>query len=259
MPSRTPWILTFHTAAAPRARLFCFPHAGGGASAFREWAGLVPAGVEVCAVQPPGRENRLREPPLTALPPLVVEAAAALLPWLDLPFAFFGHSLGALAAFEVARQLRRQGAPTPTWLFAAGCEAPQRLRPADPPLHALPRERFLAELRRLEGTPEAVLNSAELLDVLLPLLRADFAVLETYRYRPELPLACPITAVGGVEDRQISRDDLAAWGEQTAAGVEMHLLPGGHFFPRTACAGLLELLNVPLRSLVNKPAEGGGA
>ncbi len=252
----SPWILSPRDRPPCRARLFCFPHAGGGATAFREWQGLALAGVEVCGVQPPGRENRFHEPPLTAMPALVEQANAALRPWLDVPFAFFGHSLGALLAFETARRLRRERGPLPAWLFVAGCEAPARFRAADPPLHTLPRDRFLDELRRLKGTPEAVLRNAELLDALLPLLRADFAVLETYRYTAEPPLACPLTAFGGLEDEQVSPDSLAAWEAEATAGFDLHLLPGDHFFPRTSRDTLLEIVNGHLRFLVGTATEG---
>jgi medium-chain acyl-[acyl-carrier-protein] hydrolase len=230
-------------------RLFCFPHAGGGASAFRDWAALAGPGVQVCPVQLPGRESRAREPLVLSLAALAQQAALGLRPYLDMPFAFYGHSFGAVLAFEVARALRGSSSAGPAWLFAGGCPAPARLRAADPPRHTLPHDAFLAEVVRLGGTPQAVLSSSELLDLVAPILRADFAALETYRHEPGPPLACPITVFGGLDDDQVRPDDLEAWREATRAGFEMHVLPGDHFFPRTSLAPLLELLTRALQSL----------
>lgn len=249
-PGPKPWILGPPPDPSARLRLFCFPYAGGGASVFHGWGPSLPAGVAVYPVQPPGRENRLREPAFTAIGPLVEAAATALRPLLRPPFALFGHSLGALVAFELARRLRREGAPAPACLFASGCRAPQLQRPAVLPAHRLPKDVFIAELRRLKGTPEAVLNNAELLEVLLPVLLADFAAAETYRYTEEKPLDSPITVFGGDEDGQVDGHGLAAWAAQTAAAFRLHRLPGGHFFLRTDRAFFLQSLSASLQTIL---------
>ena len=256
----TPWILgpppdrEGGGGETPPLRLFCFPYAGGGASVFHGWQAALPAGVTVCPVQPPGRENRLREPAFTAMGPLVEAAATALRPHLRPPFALFGHSLGALVAFELARWLRREGMTAPACLFASGCRAPQLQRPPERPAHRLPRADFIAELRRFKGTPEAVLDNAELLEVLLPVLLADFAAAETYRYTEEGPLETPITVFGGAEDERVDDDGLAAWAARTAGAFRLHRLRGGHFFLRTDRAFFLQSLSASLQAILLNPS-----
>jgi medium-chain acyl-[acyl-carrier-protein] hydrolase len=205
--------------------------------------------VEVCAVQLPGRGNRLREPPFTDLDTLVRTLAEALLPYLDQPFAFFGHSMGALIGFELAHRLRERESPAPVQLFVSGHRAPQldrdRLAAYD-----LPEPEFLEELRRINGTPQEVLEHPELIQLMLPLLRADFKVVQTYLYAPRPPLDAPITAFGGLGDEDVSREQLAGWREQTRAEFSLHMLPGDHFFIQTSEALLLEVLSSRLDQLL---------
>jgi len=223
-------------------RLFCFPYAGGGALSFRGWGTQLPPGVEVRPIELPGRGMRLKEAPFTRLVPLVEAVVEALLPYLDKPFAFFGHSMGALISFEVARRLRRDQALNPVHLFVSGRRAPQWPDP-DPPIHALPEAEFLGELRRLNGTPEAVLANRELMQLLLPVLRADFAVLETYCYEPASPLECPIAAFGGLQDPEVACEMLEAWRQQTRSDFSLQMLPGDHFFLHTSQSLLWQALN----------------
>jgi medium-chain acyl-[acyl-carrier-protein] hydrolase len=215
----------------PRAalRLFCFPYAGGGASVYSAWPRNLPSAFEVCAVQLPGRETRLKEQPFRELTPVVEAVAAAIEPYLDRPFAFFGHSMGALISFELARLLRERGGARPAHLFVSGRRAPQ-LPDDEPPTYDLPDEEFFAILRELNGTPTEVLEHPELMELVMPLLRADFALVQTYVYKPEAPLDCPITAFGGVQDVEVVREDIKAWREQTADAFSARLLPGDHFF-----------------------------
>lgn len=252
-PTNEPWVVC--PKPNPRAvlRLFCFPYAGGGASAFRTWPEGLPLNVEVYAVQPPGRESRLKEPLFDRLLPLVDALAQALRPYMNMPFAFFGHSLGTLMSFELARKLRRQNAPGPLHLFVAGRCAPQILDP-DPPVHELPEPEFVEELRRLNGTPEPVLQHPELMTLLLPTLRADFAINETYVYQDEEPLDCPISAFGGLEDQEVSRDDLAAWRVHTRGNFRLQVFPGGHFFLHTARSLLLQTLSLELVQTLHRLA-----
>jgi medium-chain acyl-[acyl-carrier-protein] hydrolase len=153
--------------------------------------------------------------------------------------------MGGLVSFELARLLRKNYGKSPVHLFVSGHRAPQVPDP-DPPIHALPELEFLEELRRLNGTPEVVLENTELMQLLLPALRADFAVIETYAYKPESPLDCPITAFGGLQDPKVSYDDLKVWQEQTNAAFSLHMLPGDHFFLQSAQPLLLQLLSQKL-------------
>jgi medium-chain acyl-[acyl-carrier-protein] hydrolase len=236
------WVICPKPNPLSSLRLFCFPYAGGGALNFRTWSQGLPVSVEVCAVELPGRGKRIWEAPFTQALPLVQAIAHALLPYLDKPFAFFGHSMGALVSFEVARLLRREYGIAPVHLFVSGRSAPQ-LPAKEPPIHALPEPAFIEELRRLNGTPEAVLENVELMELLLPILRADFAVLETYVYATEPPLQCPITAFGGLQDVKVSVDRLEAWRQQTSADFSRQMLPGDHFFVQSAQPLLLQFLS----------------
>lgn len=224
-----------------KLRLFCFHYAGGGALSFRTWSKSLPPYVEVCPIELPGRGIRLKEPPFNQLDPLIQALEKALLPSLNKPFAFFGHSMGALVSFEIARRLRTEHRLSPVHMFVSGRRAPQ-IPEKDPPIHALPEPEFLKELRRYNGTPEEVLNNAELMQLLLPTLRADFAVIEAYVYASSSPLDCPITAWGGLQDWKASCDDLEAWREQTNATFSLQMFPGDHFFLHSAQSLLLQSL-----------------
>ncbi len=206
----------------------------------------MPTQVEVCAIQLPGRENRLREQPHTRLASLVEQLAEELEPYLDLPFALFGHSMGAWIAFTLARRLRQRHPRSPVHLFVSGRRAPQ-IPSLHRPIHALPDPEFIGELRRrYGGLPEAVLRDPELLELFLPVLRADLTLVETYTYTPEPPLACPISAFGGAEDPASGPAGLAAWQAQTTATFSMRLFPGGHFFVQTARTAVLAEIRAAL-------------
>ncbi len=242
------WII--RSKAQPRLRLFCFPYAGGGASIFRLWATSLPAEVEVCPVYLPGRENRLREPLFTSLEQLIPVLGQALDPYMDIPFAFFGYSMGALISFELARHLRRGQRQGPVRLLIAADRAPHLPRPG-PALHHLPDDEFRRALARFGGTPTAVLEHEELMEVLQPILRADFTLYETYMYAPEAPLDCPITAFGGIDDPMISMQEIAAWNEQTRQAFMLHRLPGNHFFLQSEQNTLLRLLSQELQQAMH--------
>lgn len=212
-----------------RLRLFCFPYAGGGASSYRSWLQELPSGVDVCPVQLPGREGRIDEQPFTRLGPLVNLIARVLRPYLDIPFAFFGYSFGSLIAFELAREIRWQYRLNPSYLFVAAFPAPHLTRPG-PSIHNLPRPRFVDGLRRFNAIPEEILHNPDLMDLFLPILRADFEAYETYAYEPEHSLECPISVFGGSEDRIIDRNALAAWCEHTRISFSLRMFPGEHFF-----------------------------
>jgi medium-chain acyl-[acyl-carrier-protein] hydrolase len=236
-------------------RLLCIPHAGGGASAFRGWAEALPAQVEVCPVQLPGRENRMGEPAIDRMEPLV-DALAEQVRDGGLPFAIYGHSNGALIGFELARRLRREGGHGPVHLFASGRRAPDLPNPL-PDMHHLGDDDFMRSLASLGGTPREVAEHPELMRVLLPLLRADVALNETYRFGDEAPLECGITAYGGLEDPKAGRAEMEAWRRHTSGPFALRTFPGDHFFAFGASRGLvLATLADDLRALLMRAAQG---
>jgi medium-chain acyl-[acyl-carrier-protein] hydrolase len=247
-----PWAAFWRHPPDATRRVFCFPYAGGSASAFRDWSDYLPRSVAVCPIQLPGRWNRMHEPPLTDLRTLLDALVPALRDHLDLPFVFFGHSMGALVAFELARELRRRYAREPEHLFVSGRRAPH-LPDDDPPLYDLPAPEFIEALRELQGTPRGVLENAELMALLTPVLRSDFRICQTYVFTPEPPLTCPITAFGGVSDPEVSQERLDAWERHTTAAFARHLLPGDHFFLQTAQPLLLRLIAETLAALDASP------
>jgi len=209
-------------------RLLCLPHAGAGAASYHAWgAGLAPD-IAACPVQLPGRESRVLEQPYRRMDDLLTELPGAIGHMLDAPYAVFGHSMGALVAFELVRRIRGSGWPPPLHLFVAGCHAPH-LSCAGPTLHDLPACELAEALRALGGTPRQVLDDPALLQAIAPLLRADFSMHETYQYVAGPPLDVPITAFAATADWRASRDQLAAWSRHTSKGFQLYLLPGGHF------------------------------
>jgi surfactin synthase thioesterase subunit len=210
-------------------RLFCFPHAGGGASVFQPWLKQFCSGVEIYPIQYPGREGRWLEPRFTRMSEVISELVAALTPLLQQPYAFFGHSMGAFVAFELTRELRRHNQPLPQILIMSGARAPHVPDP-DPPMHELPDDSLLEDLKRLRGIPEEIFNQPEFLSLLLPILRSDLSVCETYEYAEELPLDCPISVYGGEADAKVRPEHLGFWDTQTAQDFRLRIFPGNHFF-----------------------------
>ncbi|MGW4113681.1 thioesterase II family protein [Actinosynnema sp. NPDC004786] len=252
------WIVGPPAGRPPALRLFCLPHVGGAASAYEPWRGALGEDVEVCPVELPGRQTRLRERPVDRLGPLVDALASALGDELDVPYAVFGHSLGALVAFELARELRRRGAGEPRVLFASGGAAP-RLPRLRRPVHDAPDDRVIALLKTLGGLPDDVLDEPELLRLFLPTIRADFAVFETYGYRPEPPLACPVVVFTGREDVEVPPARVAPWSAESTGPFASHVLPGGHFFVHTARPALLDLVRAALAEHAPRPLDAHGA
>jgi medium-chain acyl-[acyl-carrier-protein] hydrolase len=237
-------------------RLFCFPYAGGSAMIYRSWPNLLISDVEVCPVHLPGRAQRLREQPFTRLSSLVQELVSAIRPFLDKPFAFFGHSMGAMIGFELARQLRLDHAPSPAQLFLSGRGAPH-LAEADSPTFDLPDAEFVQYLRRLKGTPQEVLDDPELMQLMIPLLRADFAVCQTYEYKSEPPLDSPITVFGGLQDHEVRKEHLEAWREHTNSSFKLMMLPDDHFFLNSQQPLLLKILSQELFHCIRPTAYSG--
>jgi surfactin synthase thioesterase subunit len=213
-------------------RLFCFPHAGGGASTYRGWSTRLPREIEVLPVQLPGREERLGEHAFADLRVLVEHLGTVLQPWLDVPFAFFGHSMGSLIAFELARWLRRAANFEPRHLYVSGHRAPHLPDPG-PFFHAQPDRAVVEELRRLCGTRPEVLDNAELMQLFLPTVRADLSVCETYAFVPDAPLSCPISVYGGTRDTEASVAELVGWREHTTSDFRLRMFDGDHFYLTT--------------------------
>lgn len=237
----TPWLSVPRANPNGKLRLFCFPYSGAAASIYYNWSDTLPNFIEVCPVQYPGRGTRVMEPLLHRLADLVENAYQGLSPFFDLPYAFFGHSLGAQVAFELARRVTEQGLKSPVYLFISGHTAPQWPE-HESPLYALPEDDFIARLRSLNGTPDEVLNNLELRELLLPILRADFEVSETYQYQPGPPLNCPICACGGIQDSFVTRESLEGWRIHTTSRFSVRMFPGDHFYLNQARAYLLQVI-----------------
>ncbi|MEO0866946.1 MAG: alpha/beta fold hydrolase [Cyanobacteria bacterium J06642_11] len=206
----------------------CFAYAGGSAWIYRPWAQQLPDTVEVCAIELPGRGKRMAEAPLQTVTAIIETLGPELLPYLNLPFACFGHSLGALIAFELCCWLRRTVQLTPVHLWVSAAQAPQ-LPAEKAPIHTLADPDFINELKRYKGTPESILNNAEMMALVLPILRADFTVLETYQHQPGAPLSCPITGFWGQQDTIVNQAQVAAWNIHSQK-FSLQAIDGDHFF-----------------------------
>lgn len=229
-----------------RLLLFCFPYAGGGTMLYRSWRESVAPAATVCALRFPGRESRLDETPLESMQELLDLLVPAIKPHIRTPYAFFGHSMGAVIAFELVRRLRTLGEPLPRALLVSAARAPQfRLNHVPPPE---PEDAELTdELRRLEGMPPEVLNNPELMKVALPALRADTRLYRNYVYASGDPLRLPIYGYGGLDDPNIQPEHLDRWSEQTTVGFQRRMFAGGHFYLQTAAPSFLEALKTDLR------------
>lgn len=251
------WLLDFGGRPQATFRLVCLSSAGSGAAMYRPWRDALPADVDVCAVQLPGRENRLREPPVTSITALADALARELAPALDRPYAIFGHSMGALLAYLLVHRLARAGAPTPELLFVSGHRAPHLPDDATP-VHGLPDDALIAEIgRRYDGIPAEVLQHRDLLELLLPTLRADLTAVETYRHVDLGPLSCPLVACGGSADRRASAEQLGAWKRHTVADFRQEEYPGGHFYLQNPLTRSRLLAQV-LADLARVRRSGGG-
>lgn len=227
--TKNAWLVLPPPRSVTRLRLFCIAHAGGGASAFRGWAEYLPQHVEVCPVQLPGRENRVMEKPFDRVEPLVDALFAAMQQAMNLPYAIFGHSNGALIGFELARRARAAGTRMPEHLFASGRRAPD-LPGRTRDVHTLPESELLDEIKALGGIPDEVLAHPELRALIVPLLRADMALTETYQVGDAPPLPIPITGYAGAADPKVPVEDVQAWSRHTTAEFRLRTFPGGHFF-----------------------------
>jgi len=245
----TRWITV--SARRPRAtvRLFCFPYAGSGASIFRGWQDHLPDDIEVVGVQLPGRENRFTEPRFNRLVDVIAPLHDLVVGMADIPFYFFGHSIGALIAFELTRALQRYGSTQPFHLVVSGMRAPQILSRSEAH-HLMDDDTLLEKIKDYNGTPKVLLQDVELMRFFLPQLRDYFAISETYEYMAGAPLNCPITALGGDDDPNVAESDLAAWQTHTCGEFRHLLFKGDHFFIHPNKQAILELLG---RTVIRRP------
>jgi medium-chain acyl-[acyl-carrier-protein] hydrolase len=246
-PDPNRWLAFRRELPDVRLRLFCV--GGGGASLYARWSQDMPAGIEVCPLQPPGRENRLAEPPMIRIPRMVESLAGSLAPLLDRPFALFGHSVGALVVFELARRLRRQGRRSPDWLFTSGHPAPD-LPPRRPAVSHLAPPQFWQAMYDHFDVGVAVLANEELKVALYPALRADYELVETYRYEEEAPLSIPLSVFGGSRDPETTEAELQAWSRHTSRRFRRRTLEGDHMFVKAQREALVRELAQDLSELL---------
>lgn len=243
-----PWVERRIGKAPARFRLFCFPYAGAGAAIFRDWADALGLHLEVCSILLPGRERRHAEPALRRSQQAVEFLTPVLRPYLDMPFVLFGHSMGALLAYELARGILTSSMIEPRALFVSGRRAPflpRRTRK----IHALPREEFLAEIRALNGTPVEVFAHEDLIELILPTLRSDFELVESHAHSAEPLLSCPVVAMGGTRDPNTLPEEIDAWRSVTTGPFRSMLFEGDHFFVNSVRTRLLQTIRQELFAL----------
>ncbi len=242
--SLSPWFLT-RASGQPRLRLFCFSYAGGNANAYLRWQAKLDPAIEIVAAQLPGRGARLREPPLTSFTTILEQLALHMQGVTHLPCVFFGHSLGALVAFELARYCAARGLAMPRALLVSGCDAPQCRAPIRD-LHDLDDDALIATLAQYNGTPPELLQHRELMSMLAPAIRADFALAAHYHYQPGPLLDLPITVLSGRADVNLNLDHISEWRRETTGACELKWFDGDHFFIHSSEAALLTFLNSEL-------------
>ena len=239
----SPWIVRTAPRDGAALRLFLLPHAGASAVIYRDWHRAFGDGIDVCAIEPPGAFARRREPKIREVREFASRMAEAIEPYLDIPFAFFGYSLGALMAFECARLLCRTEKPRPRHLIVAAHKAPH-VPMRNPPISRASTSVFVRELERRYGEFEAAIKAEpELMEVVVEMMRVDLAMLENYRFRDEAKFSFPVTAIGGTHDTTTDRAALEAWRAHTDGAFQTHMLPGGHFFLRTQAAELRAIVS----------------
>ena len=239
-------LVRFHKYADRRLRLFCFPYAGGSAATFREWFKVLDAHVDVVAVEYPGRGGRRRETLLKRVADIVDIVAPDIDAQIDRPFALFGHSMGGLVAYELLQRLVQRGVQ-PACVFMSGCRPPL-IKRSEKNLHQLPDTEFIEELRKFNGTPAALLGDPELMSLAMPILRADFEAVATYPQGGEAKMPCPVFAYGGMNDDNVTLDELEGWRDMTRAQCTVRVFPGDHFFLHSEGMTLLRVL---LRDIVS--------
>jgi medium-chain acyl-[acyl-carrier-protein] hydrolase len=231
-------LLRFGRRPDATVRLFCLPYAGGSAMVYRQWAAALPDTIEVVGAELPGRGTRWKEAPGGDLRAVAATLAPEVARLTDIPFVLFGHSMGALLAYELALRLPGR---QPASLVLSACPAPHRLA-GRPQRHRLPDAELISEIARMDGTPQAVLNDRDLMALMLRIIRADLTMFETYTATAPTPLPCSIAALCGSSDTIVQKADVSGWRDYTAAGSSLSELPGGHFFIRKSSSRIVDHL-----------------
>lgn len=226
-------------------RIFCFPYAGGSATTFLPWVKSLPSWIELVAVQPPGRSSRLFDPPYTQMDSLIDDLISSFANLTDKPYVFYGHSLGSRIAFELSKRCQSMGLALPIHFIASGSRAPF-IPCREEHIFDLPEEEFIEELKQLNGTPEEVLDNQELMSLLLPALRADFQIADTY-CSDGTQVDCPVTVLSGSADTDIKHTDLESWGKVFKKLESLEILQGGHFFIESNVEAVLKIVNRVIR------------
>ncbi|MEU9027351.1 alpha/beta fold hydrolase [Streptomyces sp. NPDC048383] len=235
------WIRRYHAADESPIRLVCLPHAGGSASFYFPMSQALAPAVDVLSVQYPGRQDRRHEPGITDIGVYADALTSALLPWLDRPVALFGHSMGAVLAFEVTRRLERDHGINPVRIFASGRRSPSSFRQET--VHLRDDDGIVAEMRELSGTNSAILGDEEILRMVLPAIRSDYTAIENYRADPRETVNAPITVLTGESDPRTSAEEADAWEGHTSAEFDIHRFPGGHFYLAGQQARILKIVS----------------
>jgi surfactin synthase thioesterase subunit len=241
MTKASAWIVR-RTDPGKTMRLFCLSYAGGSAATYADWHATLDPEIEVCAIQLPGRGARFRDPSFKCMAELVEALAVEINKFDDLPCAFFGHSLGGMVAFELARSQARRGKMLPQHLFVSGCHAPRHRAPSKD-MHLMDDAGLIARLREYKGTPPEILAHRELMELVLPTVRADFAVVETYCYEAGVPLAMPITVLAGKDDPYDGIEQIEGWQQETSGPCRIQWFDGDHFFLRPCQQEVIACIN----------------
>ena len=255
LSARQKWLVTVNQLPNPRLRLFCFPYSGGAAHIFSKWPQRLPHDIEVVAIQPPGRSSRFTEPLLSNIQPMVEGAFDAIRTKLDRPFALFGHSVGGAVAFEICRKMEAEGL-FPEVLIPSGRNAPH-VKMKKKQLHLLSEAEFTEEIKTFNGTPEAVLENPELMELMIPILKADFTISETYVYQAGPKLQTPIRAIGGQTDTHVKSEGIEGWQQYTRGLFQSNIVEGDHFFIHGEATEFFETLNCYLDFSNHDPFESG--
>lgn len=245
------WCITPRINPSAKLRLFCFPYAGGGTTIYSDWADLLPMAIELVCIQPPGRGTHFNTSCINDMELMTSQLASAITPLLDKPFVFFGHSLGSRVAFELAAKLKSLNYNLPNHFIASGSRAPHK-RVNKRPIHNLTNKEFIAELKRLNGTPTVILENQELMEFLMPMLRADFEIAYSHQYEGKQKINCPVSIFGGTEDKDVSLDDLNSWTDLFSQENEIQTFKNGHFFIDSMREQVLKSVCIILERVLSK-------
>jgi medium-chain acyl-[acyl-carrier-protein] hydrolase len=248
-----PWLPCCKQDTHRKLRLFCLPYAGGGSSIFRGWSAILGTDIEVCPIELPGRGTRFREKPVNHLLSLAQAVCDGILPYLDRPFVLFGHSMGSLLGFEVLRNLQGRLGLKPLLFFAAGRNAAHI--PEIKISYDLPDAALMQRLQELNGTPSGIMEHPEFKLLMMPTLRADFAISETYAYTEGPSLECPVIALGGVSDPETNVEGLDAWRQHTKSSFKLRIFPGEHFFLNTAKELMLQTMTEEMNMVLTQSSQ----